>query len=58
MLFHSLQSGQRPIHLGLLQPHAWQTNRVVDFAITPFFYQSNQSSFRYNLTILSDSNPE
>ena len=24
MVFHSLHSGQRPIHLGLSAPHCWQ----------------------------------
>ena len=24
--FHSLQSGQRPIHLSWTEPHCWQTN--------------------------------
>jgi hypothetical protein len=32
-VFHSPQSGQRPVHLGCSLPHCWQTNmvRVFDF---------------------------
>jgi hypothetical protein len=30
-LFHSLQAGQQPIHLGLSLPHCWQTKTTRDF---------------------------
>jgi len=30
MVFHSPQPGQRPTHLGLLEPQAWQTYKVFD----------------------------
>jgi hypothetical protein len=32
-VFHSPQSGQRPVHLGCSLPHCWQTNIVRVFGL-------------------------